>query len=378
MASLPIANDAAPQVAGEILLIPTAEIAIGDRLREIDYVWAEALGGVMAREGQQTPIEVCRLPGRHGWTLVAGAHRLTGARSIGMELIEAREVSSAADYRRMREASENLWRKGLDPLARAAHVAELVRLHKIRAGIEVDRDGRYVSAATRWQKVVEEEADDATATIASAYGWSEKVGAEIGISARTVRDDLALYRRIPAGLVAELRAKRHPVVTNAAQLKALAKLEVEDQRKAVAELVQDDPCATVGEAVARFRPGKPVPDAGAKRLSAFLGSFARMGLAERKAALVQLGEIMPAGYELVINTNELPDLIAFVEGQLNQGVESAILQTELERDHGATVQFHSGTYMIRLKKVSATCTAGGEMLLRAWLRAASRKLEAAA
>ncbi len=352
MASLPVRDIAGvipdPQVAGEILLLPVADIEIGERLREIDEVWAQALGAVMVREGQQTAIEVCRLPGRSGWTLVAGAHRLTGARHVGMEWIEARVVSSSADHRRLREASENLWRKGLDPLARAAHVAELTRLHKLRAGIDVARDGRAVSAAVRWQKAVSDEADDATATIASAYGWSEQVGAEIGISARTVRDDLMLYRRIPAGLIASLRAVRSPILLNAAQLKALAKLEEAEQHRVVELLIADtpeQPCRTVTDALGRLRPSKPVPDAETKRLSAFIGAFSRMSQGEKKAALAELIAIAPPGTQISnVERNSpralryrdealtaLDDALLFLDGLEEDGVVTGERESDLRK-----------------------------------------------
>ena len=53
------------------ILIRTDEVDSADRLRPIDTVWAEALGQMMARDGQDTAIQVCRLPGKIGgrWLL---------------------------------------------------------------------------------------------------------------------------------------------------------------------------------------------------------------------------------------------------------------------------------------------------------------------
>ena len=369
---------AEPQVAGEIILVPVDQVRIGQRLREIDPVWAEALGRVMVKEGQQTPIEVCRLPGKPGWELVAGAHRLTGARTVGMELIEAREVSNSVDFRKLREASENLWRRGLDPLARAAHIAELVRLHKLRAGIDPDKDGRAVSVAARWQKVVAEEALDTTATIAVVYGWDEAVAGELGFSPRTVRDDLTLYRRLPAGAVAALRECRHPILANAAQLKALAKLEGERQSLAIQRLTQNK-CKSVAEALANMPGAKRPADPGAKRLSAFIGAFQRMSLSERKGALEHLLPLLPAGYTVAVGGGaELRSLIALIEDLLLNEHDAGWVVGQLEQEHGATARFLNGTYELKLAKVAATCTAGGEGLLRAWVRAAQRRLSAGA
>jgi len=107
-----VANDDAPQIAGEILLLDPREIIIGERLRKIDPVWAEALGKSMQRDGQIHPIEVCRIEGR--WHLAGpGGHRLTGAIATGIP-IEAREVSADAASRRRREAVENVLRRDND------------------------------------------------------------------------------------------------------------------------------------------------------------------------------------------------------------------------------------------------------------------------
>jgi hypothetical protein len=179
---------------GEVIAIPVDEIELGERLRPVDTAWAAALGHIMLRDGQLTPIEVCKLPGRKTYTLVKGGHRLT-AGQVYPELspIKAIVVSADAAERRMRELSDDFFRRDLMPVDRAAFIAELVTLQKLRDGVDPAKDGRAASANVRWQKAIQQEADDATATIAVAYGWTEKVSEQIGISPRTVRDNLALY-----------------------------------------------------------------------------------------------------------------------------------------------------------------------------------------
>lgn len=291
-------SGAAPVIAGEILLIPVDAIEIGERLRPIDAAWAEALGHVMAREGQQTPIEVCRLPGRDGWRLVAGAHRLTGARSAGMELIEAREVSNSAAFRRLREVGENLWRRDLDPIDRAAFIAELAALKKAERGLAPGTDGRAASAQARWQKAVKAEAEDTSVTLTVVYGWNDELAAELGISKSGIERDLTLYRRLAPGVIATLREARHPILKNAAQLRQLAKLEARDQAKAAAHLTGGR-AANAGEAIALVK-GKPkrLQDPAEKRLSTFLDTYSRMSLTEKKGALALLAEQLPAGFTL--------------------------------------------------------------------------------
>jgi hypothetical protein len=265
-------------VVGQILLVPTAMIAVRERLRPIDPVWAEALGQVMRREGQRTPVEICRLPGSDRWTLVAGGHRLEGARMAGIEYLRAEVVSADRDDRRLREVSENLWRKGLEPIDRAAFAAELVAIHKRRAGIDPSKNGRSVSADVRWKHAVSDEADDANVTLTVAYGWTDDVAAELGWSKSKLERDLTLYRRLAASLVEQLRAARHPIVTNGSQLRALAKLDEPDQRRAVERLLSGE-AKSVGDAL-KADGSKSVNDAATKRLSTILNTLGNMSAIE--------------------------------------------------------------------------------------------------
>jgi predicted transcriptional regulator len=300
-----IANDDAPVIAGEILLLPVDQIDIGERLRPIDEVWALALGGIMAKEGQQTPIEVCQLPGKPGYRLVAGAHRHTGARLVGMELIEARIVSASTAHRKMREVSENLWRRDLDPIDRAAFIAELVALQKVRRGLDPAKDGRTASAQARWQKEVSDEAADTNVTMTFVYGWTDEVAAQLGFSKSKVERDLVLYRRLSPSLIARLRAARHPLASNAAQLRALIKLEPSKQEEVV-DLLLGGWNGKVGDAIAKVTGSNRAVRTEDKLHDRVLGSFKRLGVAEKKGVLAGVKSLLPAGYRLLEDGNEAP------------------------------------------------------------------------
>lgn len=281
------------------ILIRTDEVDSADRLRPIDTVWAEALGQMMARDGQDTAIQVCRLPGKNRWTLVVGAHRLAGACAAGIEYLKAEVVSADRDDRRLREVRENLWRSDLTPVDRAAFIAEAVAIHKRRAGIDPAADGRVGSAAVRWQKAVKNEAVDATLTVRGVYGFVEAVAVELGFSHQTIERDLMLYRRLPPSVVERLRAARHPVLKNATQLRALAKLEGADQAKALNALVGDageEPCKTVADAIKRTKPPREAPRPEQKRFNTVLDTISRMGAAERLALFQspQFQDVIPA------------------------------------------------------------------------------------
>lgn len=318
-----------PAVAGEIVILDPNEVTLGERLRPIDPIWAEALGRSMARDGQIHPIHVCRLPGQPGWHLAGpGGHRLMGARLASIA-IEAKAVSPDRDGHRRREAAENVFRRANDPLERAEALAELVRLHKLRAGIDPTKDGRAASANARWAKrEIDADADDAKITMSLAYGWTDELAEQIGVSPALIKRDLYLYRNLSPSLAARLREHRHPVATNGAQLRALAKLDTDQQARIVEQLLtaspEQSPAKTVSEAQARLSGANRLPsDADTKRLSAFIGSFQRMGLAEKKGGLAELRPLIPAGSGLGEGADTASALTAADLSEIRSGLEAA-------------------------------------------------------
>jgi hypothetical protein len=297
MAALAQQENKGPAVADQVLDLPLGQIALGDRLRPIDPVWAAALGQIMSVEGQKDPIKVTRLPGRCDYVLVTGGHRLSGAQLQGWATIKAIVVSADASERRITEISENLWRKGLDPIDRATFLADLVAELKARAGVG-DATAQSIAANARWSKVIAEAASDASDTMSGAYGWTAEVAAQIGLNERTVRRDLELHRGLKPDVVAGLRG--HPVSRNAGQLRALARLSDADQR-AVLKLLQDGAAKGVTDALGLLNQ-KPKASPAAKRLSAFIGNFERMEGPEKRAALRTLQSLkLPRGVRIVLD-----------------------------------------------------------------------------
>ena len=301
------------ETLADFILIRTDEIDEGERLRPVDPVWAAALGQMIQKDGQNTPIEVCRLPGRTRWTLVVGAHRLAGAKAEGIEFLRAELVTAERDTRRLREVQENLYRSDLAPVDRAAFVAEAVAIYKRRAGIDPaasghvasgkgrwDRVSATIADTPRWQKVVKDDAADAIATIAGRYGFTALVAADLGFSTRTVENELMLFRRLPASVVEQLRNARSPILTNATQLRALAKLDPERQAAVVAKLVgtvaNGRALSSIAQALALLPDARPAEDAETRRFNALIGLLTRMTTAERIAACQsgRVHDLLPA------------------------------------------------------------------------------------
>jgi len=398
MASLP-ANDFSPapheEVLEDFVLIRTADIDVpGDRIRAVDPVWAAALGAMMARDGQDVPIQVCRLPGRNRWTLVAGAHRHAGAVAEDIAYLRAEVVTADRDERRMREVRENLYKSGLDPIERAAHIAEAVAIYKRRAGIDPAADGRSVSVAARWQKAVKNEALDTTATIAVVYGITDQVASDIGFSSRTVESDLKLYRRLSPSIVARLRKARHPSVKIAAELHKLARLEPAAQADTLDALVGDngwEPVKTVKEAIERTQASsaKPIDAPDQKRLNTVLGTLQRMSASERQALFqspdfhglipVEAQRLLAPMRRDPVVAAPAPDRAAiseWIDAQLIEDADPAWIVGEVARRFGGAAELADGWEVLSVAGVKATCTTGAVGLLRAWQRLSVKKDQA--
>jgi hypothetical protein len=246
----------------------------------------------MKRDGQIHPVDVRALVNGRWQLAGAGGHRVTGARLAEIP-IDCRVVMFDEAFARQREAAENLFRRANDPLERAEALAELVRLHREKAGLEA-ADHREKSLPKR----LKDETQGTLEIVSNVYGWSEEIGAEIGLTGRTVRNDLFLYRALSPNVIHQLRENSHPVLKNAAQLRALAKLDAAEQRKVTVRLLAG--VKSVPEAIARERGSNSVTrSAEDKRLSTFIGTFHRMSLSEQRGALTQLAGMLPAPFRLV-------------------------------------------------------------------------------
>ena len=289
-----------------LMRIPIDEIEMGDRLRPLDDDWVMRLGEIMLAEGQRMPVEVCKLPGRNNFTLVSGAHRLAAAQAF-MDLSPIRAILVGPDAldRKLGEISENIWRKDLDPYDRAVFIAELVRTLKLKRGVDPDADGRSVSALTRWQDKLSVDAEDAKANFAVAYGWAAEAAENLGFSKRTVYDALMIFRRIPAHMIAIFRKRSHPILTNASELKAFAKLEEDEQQHVFGLLVHanakysEAPFAKVADALAASRGKGPHPVESERKYNKFTGqiksAWSRLSTAHKRRMVPEFAKSVPAG-----------------------------------------------------------------------------------
>lgn len=308
MSNAPSPKKSAIISGAEVLELNPFEVDIPSRVGFLHEDKAAALGRLMAVDGQRDPCKVTRnKAGR--WQLVTGMHRLMGARAENIHIL-ALEVAGKPEDLVDLEASENLHRRPLGPLERAKFTAALVRaaqerIARAHGGLKQEQ----MAAKARWEKVkagevrteqaLKDDTEDACAKIAHAYGWEESVGEALGMSRRTIHNDLKLSRLIIEpfpDLVEEL--SRHPVVgENGSQLKAIADVKNENDRRCVIEALLRDTELSADEARVQTGIDKETSgstDGGMKLLSRAISTLERMPKPERFAFVEEQVFQLPA------------------------------------------------------------------------------------
>lgn len=146
-----------------------------DRLRTLKQDQALAIGFAIQADGQYDPIAVARLPGKTGYVLVDGLHRLVGCRAVGLTEIDARVVDNDRKSRIRQEVLSAWARADHDAFDSAAQVAAMAELAQ-SSGIEIVGD------------------TTASATIALAVGWDVAAYEALGISRRSLFNYLKIHR----------------------------------------------------------------------------------------------------------------------------------------------------------------------------------------
>lgn len=277
----------------------------GKRIGFLHEDKAAAIGRLMKIDGQRDPIKVVRQPKNDAqpWRLVTGMHRLIGAR---MEAIPvwAIEVSGKPEDLADLEASENLHRRPLGPLERAKFTAALVQAARDRIARENGNISQQkLAIRARWDRVkahesrpdeaLTEEVNDTCATVARVYGWEESVGEALGMSRRSIHRDLELFRLViePFPTLTEQLSK-HPVVGDSpSQLKLIAQVREEAERRRVIEALLADPelgadDALIQAGLAGEKGRKPTQEE--KAFSAVAGNLGRLSATEQKRRLPEL------------------------------------------------------------------------------------------
>lgn len=303
-----------PVTFGEALLrLSPFQIHIPARLGLFFPDKAAALGRLMEVHGQRTPITVRKSAGKvkEPWTLVVGMHRLNGALLTGLpEVFALERIGGTANDALDEEASENLDRRDQPPMERAIFIHATCEAARARLGLDgTVSDQKKLASKSRWARVksgemraeqaLQEESNDAADTMSGAYGWQDSVAEAFGRDTRSIRRALALYRLIVEPFPQFTQAlSDHPVVgSNAAQLKAVADVQDEGQRRAVIELLLADPELSADEARVRAGIGgaggpaaTPLPHQ--KYTNQIVGGWSRLSLGQKRDFVPAIVEMM--------------------------------------------------------------------------------------
>ena len=287
--------------SAEIIALNPADVFVPDRIGFYHEDKAIALGRLIAVDGQRDPIKVkARSHGEKAWELITGLHRLRGCANEEISVFALVVDGEAEDFADL-EASENLHRRPLGPIERAKFTAALVqaaqdRIAREHGGLKQQqleikaRWERVKAGETTHEQALRDETEDTCAKIAHVYGWEDSVGEALGLSRRTIHGDLSLFRLLiePFPDLIEALAK-HPVIgENASQLKAIAAVKDEAQRRQVIELVLDQPSISVDGARIRLGidSGKaPAPTPDVKFTSTISDSWGRLSTTAKREYL---------------------------------------------------------------------------------------------
>ena len=251
----------------QVMTIDPASVAIGERIGMFWEFKAEALGKLIAKDGQRDPIKVRKNGPRakQPWTLVAGLHRLEGCRAEGLSVAAIEIIDTDPQALLDIQASENLHRRALGPIERACFVRAIADVAEAR--MQVGHEGlsqQQIAARKRWADVrdsvkptviqkAERESEYARLNLSRAYGWRDEIAAAMGLSIPAIKRDLAIHRGLVAPFPDLWQAlARHAFIgANASALLEIVAIIETEKRRAVIELLISFPALTVAEAKER-------------------------------------------------------------------------------------------------------------------------------
>ncbi|MGR3485514.1 MAG: ParB/RepB/Spo0J family partition protein [Paracoccaceae bacterium] len=181
----------------ETTMLDPARVEVGDRLRPVSAAGLASLRASVAETGVIKDDIIVRAKGG-GLILIAGLHRLTLCRELGIE-VPAKVYRCSDDWARLVEIDDNAAGSNLTPLDTALFLAERKRIHE-RMHPETKRGGNVVQAVDR----------ERTDTM-SVSSFAAATAETFGLSERHVYRLLAGGESLDAHHVADLRRSPNPV-----------------------------------------------------------------------------------------------------------------------------------------------------------------------
>jgi ParB family chromosome partitioning protein len=205
----------------KVITIPIEEIVIGERLRPINYDEIGELVNSIAENGLINPIAVGD-KAEDGYPLIAGLHRLTACKRLGLVEIAAHVIEGSAIELQIAEIDENLIRLRLTPVQRAKFTQRRRELYEMlhpetkRGG---DRGNQHTGGKARQTDNV---------------SFSRDAALKTGVDERTIRRET----RRGANILPEVQdIVQGTYFDQGRHLDALARLPPDEQRE-IARLVE--------------------------------------------------------------------------------------------------------------------------------------------
>jgi len=220
--------------------IKVEDIEVEGRLRTVDPAWVEVIAGSMEQTGLRQPLVVRPHPHKKGkYLLIAGAHRLAAARSLGWSEISA-DIQPLDDLSaRLVEIDENLTRRELTALDRAIFITERKRIYE-----ELHPETAHGGARKSKKTKAEIKSQD-IATCSMFPRFTEATAKATGFSERAVQLLCSLVNSLSPQAVELLRATS--IADNQSALLTLAQEKPADQL-ALAKLIASGECANLQQA----------------------------------------------------------------------------------------------------------------------------------
>lgn len=224
-----------------------ADVEIGKRLRPVSEAGVSALIASINELGIMKDAVHIRKKKSGDLVLMAGAHRLTAARQLGWEMIEANVWKCTDDWAALMEIDDNLAGAELTVLDTAIFLAERKRVYEKLHPETKAQDGAAL-ASRRW------DATDMMSVACFASATAEKMG----ISERHVRRMVTAGSALSADHRRWLRAAQNPVTL--ADLQAISKVSDDHIRSQVCIDMANGTAKSAVDAMRRWSEKAPIKD----------------------------------------------------------------------------------------------------------------------
>lgn len=283
------------------------KIVVSDRLRQVDEDWVHALSVSIAQNGLLEAVTVGKKDMNHGtYRLIAGAHRLAACKALGHQTIEARVFEGNELEQRLAEIDENLLRRELNVIDRAAFLAE-------RRSICASLQGGKKPLGNEFPKGLRETVQ--YFPVEGLRQFDVLAARKMRVSDRHIRNFVAIHYRLAPDV--RQRLSTSPWADKLAELTALSKLAAADQRAVTDKLLAAFGGArSVRDALAQLGKGPKPSQPQDKAKRALIRAWAAASHNTRRVFLLELEESGELTHYLGTQIGDEPRVMPLVPNEL--------------------------------------------------------------